>query len=280
MIITRDDKKEISRLRKRLATKFKMKNLRGLKYFLGIEVARSRKGIFLSQMIYVLDLLSKVGLLDYKPIDTLIVQNHKLGEYLDQVPTNKERYQRLVGNLIYLSHTHPNIAYAISIVNQFMHSSSRNHMDVVVSFFYRKSTSGYFTFVRGNLVTWRSKKQKVAALSTADVKLREIAKGLCELLQLKRLLTKIGFVANFEMNLFCDNKETINMSHNLIQHDCTKHIEVDRHFIQQNLEAKIIQFSFVKSKDQLAIILTKVVSNKIFYNSLDKLGISDIYAPT
>ena len=132
MIITRDDKKEISRLRKRLATKFKMKNLRGLKYFLGIEVARSRKGIFLSQMIYVLDLLSKVGLLDYKPIDTLIVQNHKLGEYLDQVPTNKERYQRLVDKLIYLSHTHPNIAYAISIVNYFMHSSSRYHMDVVV----------------------------------------------------------------------------------------------------------------------------------------------------
>ena len=52
-----------------------------------------------------LDLLSEVGLLDCKPIDTPIVQNHKLGEYSDHVPTNKERYQRLVGKLVYLSHT-------------------------------------------------------------------------------------------------------------------------------------------------------------------------------
>ena len=93
-------------------------------------------------------------------------------------------------------------------------------------------------------------------------------------------MTKIGFAPYFEMNLFYDNKAAIDMSHDLIQHDCTKHIEVDWHFIQQNLKAKIIRFPFVKSKDQLAIILTKVVSNKILYNSLDKLGISDVYAPT
>ena len=77
-----------------------MKNLGGLKYFLGIEVARSEKGIFCSQRKHILDLLSQVGLLDCKPTDTSIVQNHRLGEYPDQVPTNKERYQRLVGKLI------------------------------------------------------------------------------------------------------------------------------------------------------------------------------------
>lgn len=97
MIITGDDSEEIARLQKRLAAEFEMKNLGGLKYFLGIEVARSRKGIFLSQRKYVLDLLSEVGLLDCKPVDTPIIQNHKLGEYPYQVPTNKERYQRLVG---------------------------------------------------------------------------------------------------------------------------------------------------------------------------------------
>lgn len=82
-----------------------MKNLGGLKYFLGIEVARSKQGIFLSQRKYILDLLSKVGLLECKPADTPIIQNHKLGEYPNQVPTDKGRYQRLVGKLIYLSHT-------------------------------------------------------------------------------------------------------------------------------------------------------------------------------
>ena len=78
MIITGDDIEEISRLQGQLATEFEMKNLGGLKYFLGIEVTRSKQGIFLSQRKYVLDLLSEVGLLDCKPAETPIVQNHKL----------------------------------------------------------------------------------------------------------------------------------------------------------------------------------------------------------
>ena len=83
----------------------------------------------------------------------------------------------------------------------------------------RKSTSGYFTFVGGNLVTWRSKKQKVVALSSAEVEFRGMAKGLCELLWLKRLLTEIGFAPKSVMNLFCDNKAAIDISHNPVQHD-------------------------------------------------------------
>ncbi|KAL5765958.1 hypothetical protein ACOSP7_016575 [Xanthoceras sorbifolium] len=89
-------------------------------------------------------------------------------------------------------------------------------------------------------------------------------------------------IANYvsEMNLFSDNKAAIDISHNPIQHDRTKHVEVDRHFIKQNLEEKIIQFPFVKLEDQLVDILTKAVSSKNFYNSLNKLCIKDIYAPT
>ena len=82
------------------------------------------------------------------------------------------------------------------------------------------------------------------------------------------------------MNLLWDNKGAIDIAHNLVQHDRTKPVDIGWHFIKQNLEAKIIWFPFVKSKDQLADILTKEVCRKIFYNSLDKLGINDIYAPT
>ncbi|KAM2422408.1 hypothetical protein ACFXTH_028630 [Malus domestica] len=131
MIVTGDDKEEISRLKDYLATEFEMKDLGGLKYFLGIEVALSKQGIFLSQRKYVLDLLDETRMLDCKPVDTPIVQNHHLVMHPDQVPTNRDRYQRLVGRLIYLSYTMPNIAYAVSVVSQFMHSPSDMHMSAV-----------------------------------------------------------------------------------------------------------------------------------------------------
>jgi hypothetical protein len=78
MIIIMDDTREIAKIYKQLATEFEMKN----------------QDIFQSQYeyIYILDLLCDVGMLDYKPINTLIIQNHKLGEYPSQIPTNKRRY--------------------------------------------------------------------------------------------------------------------------------------------------------------------------------------------
>ena len=219
-----------------------------------------------------------------------------------------------MGKLIYLSHTHPDITYTISIVSQFMHCLSEDHMDVVIRILRylksslgkglmfqknnhlniegytdadwaenisdRKSTSGYFTFVGGNLVTWRSKKQKVVALSSAKVELRGMVKGICELIWLKRLLIEIGFAPSFEIDLFCDNKAAIDIAHNPVQHDHTKHVEVDRNFIKRNLEEKVIRFPFVRFEDQLADILTKAISDKVFYNSLDKLRMKDIYAST
>lgn len=142
----------------------------------------------------------------------------------------------------------------------------------------RKSTSSYFTC--RNLVTWRSKKQKVVALSSAKAVFKGMAKGLCQLLWIKRLLTEVGFAPKSKMKLFCDNKVAINISHNPIQHARMKHIEVTRHVMKQNLEEKIVQFPFVKSKDQLADILIKAVSGRSFHNSLVKLGIQDIYVPT
>ena len=82
------------------------------------------------------------------------------------------------------------------------------------------------------------------------------------------------------MQLFCDNKAAIEISQNPVQHDQTKHVEVDRHFIKEKLDAKLIIFPFVPTEEQLADILTKAVSSKLFYDSLDKLGLRDVYSPT
>ena len=114
-----------------LASEFEMKNLGGLKYFLGIEVARSKQRISIPQRKYVLDLLSEVGLLDSKSTDTPIIQNHIMGEYLDQVPIDKSRYQRLVGKLIYLSPKRLDIDYVVSVISQFMYNSRKEHMEAI-----------------------------------------------------------------------------------------------------------------------------------------------------
>ena len=275
-----------------------MKNLGDLKYFLGIEVLRSGKGIFISQRKYVLDLLAKTEMLDCKPADTPIIQNHGLQLVKGATPTNRGRYQRLVGKLIYLSHTRPDITYAVGVLSQFMHGPQEEHWEAALrvvrylkgtvghgvlfrknghldihgytdadwagNLVDRRSTGGYFTFVGGNLVTWRNKKQKVVALSSAEAEFRGIKSGLTEILWLRRLMKELNLEPEKTCKLLCDNKAAISILENPVQHDRTKHVEIDRHFIKENLEEKIVEIPYVKSEDQLADILTKTISVKSF----------------
>ena len=82
------------------------------------------------------------------------------------------------------------------------------------------------------------------------------------------------------INLYCDNKVAIQIAHNLVQHDRTKHVEVDRHFIKEKLDKGIICFPFVNSTSQLADVLTKAISGKEFHSVIGKLGMINIYVPT
>ena len=90
----------------------------------------------------------------------------------------------------------------------------------------------------------------------------------------------MGFNLEKPVNLYCDNKAAISIAHNPVQHDRTKHVEVDRHFMKEKLTDAIISVPFVKSEDRLVDILTKTVSSRVLYSTLVKLGIRDIYAPT
>lgn len=88
---------------------------------------------------------------------------------------------------------------------------------------------------------------------------------------------ELGFEQKFEMKLYCDNKVALDISHNPVQYDRTKHIEIDRHFTKEILEAKIISMPFARSNEQLADVLTKSVSSKFFKESIDRLEMEDIY---
>ena len=95
-------------------------------------------------------------------------------------------------------------------------------------------TTGYYTFVWGNLVTWRSKKQTMVVKSSVEVEFRALTYGICELLWLKILLNELKFMRNEPMKVYCDNKVSINISHNLVYHDKTKHAELDCYIIKEN----------------------------------------------
>lgn len=143
IILTGDDNAELDKLKKRLADDFEIKDLGTLKYFLGLEFARSEEGIFVNQWNYVLDLLSETILLGCKAAETSIEPNLKLQSAKPENVLNKEQYQRLVGRLIYLSHTRPDLAFAISMVSQFMHSPGQEHFDEVYRILrYLKGTPG------------------------------------------------------------------------------------------------------------------------------------------
>lgn len=280
---------EIAWLKKALAKAFEVKDLGHLHYFLGIEVAYAPQGA------------------------TPIEQNHRVMAESGE-PIDKRQYQRLVGRLIYLSHTRPDIAYAVSIVSRYMHDPRSGHMDVVNRILRylkgcpgkgilfsshghlrvegytdadwagclddRKSTSGYCVFVGRNLVSWRSKKQSVVSRSTAEAEFRSMASGLCELLWVKILLVELGLFDKGPLRLYCDNQASISIIHNPVQHDKTKHIEIDRHFIKEKLDGGSLRVSYVKSIDQLADILTKGVSVLSFEDVCSKMGLIDIFAPS
>ncbi|CAN1753617.1 Retrovirus-related Pol polyprotein from transposon TNT 1-94 [Linum perenne] len=312
IIITGDDEREINLLKQKLAGEFETKDLGEMKYFLGMEVARSTKGIILSQRKYIIDLLTETGMLGCKPAETPMETTLKF----DQAgkPTDRGRYQRLVGKLIYLAHTRPDIAYAVSIVSQHMHDPTEDHLEAVTRILRylkksaglgllfqkqklrnivvytdaswageltgRRSTSGYCTYVWGNLVTWRSKKQAVVSRSSAEAEFRALAQGICEGIWLRRVLDELKMEHARPVTLLCDNQAAISIVKNPVHHDRTKHVEIDRQFISEKVSEGIIRVDYVPSQLQLADIFTKALSRDIFNNLMSKLGLFNIFKPS
>ena len=313
IIITGDDVEEIKFLKESLGKAFEVKDLGPLRYFLGIEIVRSQKGIVLSQRKYVLDLLAETGMLGCRPCTSPIDRNHQIcaqpGHSVD-----RETYQRLVGRLIYLCHTRPDISYAVSVVSRYMHDPRTGHMDLVYRILRylkgtpgkglwfrkskhldlegycdadwasskddRRSTSRYCVFVGGNLVSWQSKKQAVVAWSTAEAEYRAIALSLCEMMWLKSLLKELRLLRNETMILHCDNIAAINIANNPVQFDCTKHVEIDRFFIKEKLNCGVLRLEYIKSCSQLADCFTKDLGPKDNESICNKMGMINIFSPS
>ena len=238
IVITGSDSIGILSLKSFLHGQFYTKDLGMLRYFLGVEVMRSKHGIFLSQRKYVLDLLSETEKLGAKPCSSRMdpgVHLTREGELFE----DPERYRRLVGKLNYLVVTCPDIAHSVSVVSQYMSSSTVDNWAVVqhilcylkgalgrgilysnhghsrVECFTdadwagskedRRSTSGYCVFVGGNLVSWKSKKQGVVSRSSAESKYRAMTQSVSEIIWLHLLLMEVGIKIVVPTKLWRDN---------------------------------------------------------------------------
>ncbi|XP_050147281.1 uncharacterized mitochondrial protein AtMg00810-like [Malus sylvestris] len=246
-------------------------------------MATSKKGMFLNQRKYILDLLQEADMLDCKPASIPLDCKHKMtmdGETL----TDISYYQRLVGRLIYLTITRPDIAFAVSLVSQFMHSPTMDHLQVVKRILRylkgsvgrgllmqnnvhthilgytdadwagnsldRKSTTGFCIFVGGNLVSWKSKKQSVITRSSAEAKYRAMA-----------------------------TTASMHIASNLVFHERTQHNEVDCHYIREKVQSKIMQTRYTPSSCQFADLFTKPLATAVFQGLLSKFGSINLLDP-
>ncbi|XP_021737709.1 uncharacterized protein LOC110704229 [Chenopodium quinoa] len=291
-----------------------MKDLGPLKYFLGIEVAHSKSGLFLCQRKYTLDIVSEAGLLGAKPSGFPIEQSHKLSLASGELLENPESYRRLVGRLIYLSVTRPDLAYSVHILSQFMHEPRVEHWEAalrVVRYLKgtpgqgillsadsdltlqgwcdsdwaacpltRRSLTGWLVFLGKSPISWKTKKQPTVATSSSEAKYRCMSSTTHELKWLKALLLSLGVEHPKAIKLFCDNQSALYIARNPVFHERTKHIEIDCHIVHDAITEGLIDPSYVSTKEQLADIFTKALGKSQFDHLLSKLGIYNPHAPT
>nr|KYP54918.1 Retrovirus-related Pol polyprotein from transposon TNT 1-94 [Cajanus cajan] len=192
LILAGTDIYEINSVKQHLHDSFRIKDLGPLKYFLGLEIARSSTGITVSHRKYALDILSDSGFLASKPVPSPMVKTLKLHNDDNDLCANPGEYRQLVGRLLYLTNTRPDISYAVQQLSQFMAAPTTAHLKAFhrilryikgkpgQGLFYpasfplqlkafsdsdwaacidtRKSISGYCIFLGNSLISWRSKK--------------------------------------------------------------------------------------------------------------------------
>ncbi|RVW77560.1 Copia protein [Vitis vinifera] len=280
LIISGNDSAALKTFKAYLSDCFKMKDLSVLKYFLGIEVARSSAGLFLCQRKYTLDIVSEARLLGAKPCGFPIEHNHILGLANGELLSNPESYHRLVGRLIYLAVTRTPGQGILLRADSDLSLQGWCDSDWAACPVTRRSLSGWLVFLGQSPISWKTKKQHTVSRSSAEVEYRAMAAVTCELKWLKGLLLSLGVHHPKAIKLFCDSQSALHMAKNPVFHERTKHIEVDCHFVRDAITDGLIAPSYVPTVTQLADIFTKALGKKQFDYLLAKLGIFEPHAPT
>lgn len=290
IILTGDDLHEIDSLKYFLDNEFKIKDLGPLHYFLGIEVSTLPGGVLPNQKKFVTDLFHEYNCSDVSSVVSPLELNNKLHADVGDVLPTPEKYRSLFGKLLFLTHTRPDISFVVQHLSQFLKTPRLPHMSTAlhllrylkgtadIGLFYsdssdlsvhaysdsdwvaypdtRKSVTGYCIFIGYSLIRWKSKKQPMVSLFSAEAEYHAVSKVVAELTWLSRLLHDIYVSVSSHIPIFCDNLAAIHIAKNPVFRERTKHIEVDCHFIRTKLLEGLIQLHHVSTDQQLADVLT------------------------
>ena len=242
LVLTSNTVDLFSRLKHQLVDTFEMTYLGILHFFLGLQVLPLSDGLFVSQSKYLMDLLKRFKMDDYKACATPYQSGVKLTNDCEPPKVDATLYRQLVGSLVYLIHSRSDISFAVSVVSRFMQAPRESHCKVVKCIIHylkgtshfgikygqstdslvdytdsnqdgdgddQKSTSGFvFHFSDGPLV-WSSKKQKVVSLSTIEAEHRGVVNASTKVVWIRQLLGELRFPIEASTVLCCDNQSAI-----------------------------------------------------------------------
>jgi hypothetical protein len=268
-----------------------MSDLGPLSYFLGIEVFHSSKGYYLSQSKYIHDLIARSGISDNRTAATPMDLHLQLRPTDGTPLEDPSRYRHIVGSLVYLTVTRPDIAHAVHILSQFVSAPTSVHFGHLLRvlrylrgtssqcLFYardsplhlyaysdstwasdptdRCSVTGYCIFLGSSPLVWKSKKQSAVSRSSTEAELRALATTTAEIIWLRWLLADFGVSCDAPTPLLCDNTGAIQIANDPVKHELTKHIGVDAFFTRSHCHQKTIALQYVPSELQVADLFTK-----------------------
>ncbi|GJS78182.1 putative ribonuclease H-like domain-containing protein [Tanacetum coccineum] len=270
--------------------RFQMSSMGELTFFLGLQVKQQPDGIFISQDKYVADILKKFDFCSIKTATTPIESNKPLVKDEDGVEVDVHEYRSMIGSLMYLTASRPDIMFAVCACARFQVTPKASHLHAVKRIFRylkhqpklglwyprdspfeleafsdsdyagasldRKSTTGGCQFLGRRLISWQCKKQTIVANSTTEAEYVAAAHCCGQVLWIQNQMMDYGF--NFmNTKIHIDNESTICVVKNPVYHSRTKHIEIRHHFIRDCYEKRLIDVLKIHTDSNVADLLTK-----------------------